>query len=91
MFCYAFFSHVRQNYEKPSFQTATPPPFNMANAQVNANALGSYPSQYMPMLQPGSNPSMLHHSLQSDGNGAGNQRSMGSQKNSSSNKYYNWS
>lgn len=50
------------------------------------------------MIQPQSNPSMLHHTLQGDGNQnnsgvSGNQRGSQSQKNSASNSknYYNWS
>ncbi|XP_015788121.1 ubiquitin-associated protein 2 [Tetranychus urticae] len=80
-------SHPQLNkgYDKPnSFQTATPPPFNMTGAP-QANTLGSGyapqpPNQYIPML-PQTQPSMLHHNLQGDvsqsgGAGVGGQRSM---------------
>ncbi|RWS15739.1 ubiquitin-associated 2-like protein [Dinothrombium tinctorium] len=91
-------AQLTKNYEKAGFQTGTPPPFNMAAPQ--AGALGaSYattPSQYIQML-PQNQASMLHHTLQADGNPSGTgavpgPRSMSqSQKGSASNssKYYN--
>lgn len=63
--------------------------------------LGYNPNTYIPMMQPQSNPSMLHHTLQTDANQSvnssgvtGSQRGSLSQKQTASNSknnYYNWS
>jgi len=84
-------AQLTKNFDKQNaFQTGTPPPFG------HIATLGYNPNQFITMMQPQSNPSMLH-TLQGDGNQnsgvSGNQRGSQSQKNSASNSktYYNWS
>ncbi|XP_022228682.2 protein lingerer isoform X7 [Drosophila obscura] len=83
--------HVALNkvnsYEKQSFHSGTPPPFNMANTQTAGGTSAQPYGMYLPMPAAGHH-NMIHQPIHQDSNSAGQRQQSSSQSKSAGKQGY---